>query len=555
MEPESPPIGPSRMTQARSGPDTEQLPIAADALGAIWAGRRRRKVPWTIVVVVVVVAAIVLVITDPFAVGSGQRQARSNSPRGTGLYTVTRRGLSSQTQVAGTLGYAGTYTIVPPSGASAQQVAEAQQAVAEDRQALTSDEQSVADTSTTGDQQVAAAQADVNAASATLRSDQAKEAQDCTGTGAASAVCDQDTQKVSEDQTALTQASQQLASSQASAASSQHQAQAKVAVDQVKLAGDQTALTSLQATAVNPGTTYTSLPNVGATIEEDQPVYSVSDEPVPLLYGSIPAYRAFTVGMSDGTDVGELNRDLIALGFGTGLTQSNHYSTATAAAVGRWQAALGLPQSGGILLGQVVFEPGPIRVTSVAASVGQPVASTSGGGGGGAAGGAVLVATSTTRQVSIALDTSQQSQVAAGDKVTITLPDNQTTPGVVSSVGTVATAPPSSSAGTGRPGTGGGNPPTVTVLVEPTDPAATGTWDEAPVDVTITTGRVVNVLVVPVAALLAQTGGRYAVQVAGAGGAYRLVRVRLGLFDDADGLVQVTGSGLAAGQRVVVPAA
>jgi hypothetical protein len=32
------------------------------------------------------------------------------------------------------------------------------------------------------------------------------------------------------------------------------------------------------------------------------------------------------------------------------------------------------------------------------------------------------------------------------------------------------------------------------------------------------------------------------------------VPVDLGLFDDADGLVQVLGSGLKAGQRVVVPA-
>jgi hypothetical protein len=32
------------------------------------------------------------------------------------------------------------------------------------------------------------------------------------------------------------------------------------------------------------------------------------------------------------------------------------------------------------------------------------------------------------------------------------------------------------------------------------------------------------------------------------------VAVGLGLFDDARGLVQVTGAGLAAGQRVVVPA-
>jgi multidrug efflux pump subunit AcrA (membrane-fusion protein) len=92
------------------------------------------------------------------------------------------------------------------------------------------------------------------------------------------------------------------------------------------------------------------------------------------------------------------------------------------------------------------------------------------------------------------------------------------------------------------------------VLVSPTDPTATGTWDQAPVNVTITTGSVTNVLVVPVNALLVQSGGGYALEVAGADGARHLVPVTLGLFDDADGLVQATGSGLAAGQRVVVPA-
>jgi hypothetical protein len=58
-----------------------------------------------------------------------------------------------------------------------------------------------------------------------------------------------------------------------------------------------------------------------------------------------------------------------------------------------------------------------------------------------------------------------------------------------------------------------------------------------------------------VAALLAQSGGGYAVEVAGtsAGATNHLVTVSLGLFDDADGLVQVTGAGLAAGREVVVP--
>jgi hypothetical protein len=62
-----------------------------------------------------------------------------------------------------------------------------------------------------------------------------------------------------------------------------------------------------------------------------------------------------------------------------------------------------------------------------------------------------------------------------------------------------------------------------------------------------------DALVVPVAALLAQSPGGYAVEVVEAAGSRQLVAVSLGLFDDSDGLVQVTGSRLAVGQRVVVP--
>jgi hypothetical protein len=139
--------------------------------------------------------------------------------------------------------------------------------------------------------------------------------------------------------------------------------------------------------------------------------------------------------------------------------------------------------------------------------------------------------------------------VAVGNKVTITLPNNRTTPGVVSSVGTVATCPPNS----GGQATGSCASPTIIVDITPSDPAATGTWDQAPVRVGITSASIPSALVVPVNALLAQSTGGYAVEVVGAAGVRRLVPVTLGLFDDADGLVQVTGSGLAAGQDVVVP--
>jgi hypothetical protein len=174
--------------------------------------------------------------------------------------------------------------------------------------------------------------------------------------------------------------------------------------------------------------------------------------------------------------------------------------------------------------------------------------------------------TSTARQVQVALDSSQQTEVAVGDKVGITLPKNHTTPGVVSSVRAVATCPSSSgssgssssSAAPGKDtcssGSSGSVTPTITVDITPSDPAATGRWDQAPVQVGITTASVHGALVVPVTALLAQSDGGYAVEVVGGRASNHLVPVSLGLFDDADGLVQVTSSRLAAGQEVVVPA-
>ena len=545
-----------------------RAPWAIAPAGWRW---RRRKAAWAIGVVAVLAAGgVAVAVTRPF---TSQRAVADNTDA-TGTYTVTRQDLFSQNQEPATLGYAGSFNIAAPSGASAQQVAQAQQAVTQDQQTLSADEQYESDASAADDQAIAADQTNVSTDQSTLSSDQATESRDCAGSGASSSACSQDQQKVSQDQTQLTQAQQQLDSARSTATLDHDQNQAKVQSDKTTLQGDQATLASLQATEVDPGTAYTWLPDVGAVIKEDDPVYSLSNEPVPLLYGAIPAYRAFYVGMSDGADIGELTRDLITLGYGEGLTKSNHYSAATAAAVERWQKARGLPATGEILLGEVVFEPSPIRVTSVTPSVGESVgggggngtgaggsgtggSGTGAGGSGGGGGGTVLSATSTVRQVSIALDASQQSEVAVGDQVTITLPNNQTTPGVISSVGTVAASPPDDSGSSGSSSSdnsgSGSSSPTITVLVNPTDPAATGTWDQAPVNVTITAGAVTDALVVPIDALLAQTNGSYAVQVVGAGGTRRLVPVSLGLFDDASGLVQVTARGLAAGQKVVVP--
>jgi hypothetical protein len=302
---------------------------------------------------------------------------------------------------------------------------------------------------------------------------------------------------------------------------------------------------------------YTRLPELGQVISQGQELYRVNDSPVVLLYGSTPAYRTLSAGAT-GTDVAELNANLVALGYATSSQlagTSASFGSATATAVNKLQAAVGVTRNGMLTLGQAVFEPTAVRVTILSAQVGGSTQT----------GQTVMQATSTSRQVQMALDASQQTDVAVGDRVTITLPNNRTTPGVVSTVGTVATCPSSAGPGGSRSGSAatgtdscasGGSAsatPTIAVDVTPSDPAATATWDQAPVRVGITTARVAGVLVVPVTALLAQSAGGYAVEVVGAGGVHHLVPVSLGLFDDSDGLVQVTGSGLASGQDVVVP--
>jgi hypothetical protein len=162
----------------------------------------------------------------------------------------------------------------------------------------------------------------------------------------------------------------------------------------------------------------------------------------------------------------------------------------------------------------------------------------------------VLTASSTARTVSLALAADRQSEVKAGDRVAITLPDGSTTLGRVTSVGTVATVPADPGGGGG-----GGSPsgPSVPVQIRLLHPGAAGRLDQALVEVAITDRTVSNVLAVNVTALLARSGGGYAVEVVASDGTHHLVSVTPGVFDDADGVVQVSGSGLAAGERVVVP--
>ncbi|GAA3628070.1 peptidoglycan-binding protein [Nonomuraea rosea] len=279
--------------------------------------------------------------------------------------------------------------------------------------------------------------------------------------------------------------------------------------------------------------TVTELPTVGQVVKAGKVLYRVDGKPVVLLFGAVPIYRSLSWG-TDGADVQQLNAALVALGHATKDEldpESDYFGRATYNALRELQDKAGLEESGSLALGQAVFVPArTIRVLKVNAVSGAQTA----------AGTVVLQASSTARQVTVELNAGRQSQVAAGDKVSITLPDGTTVPGVVSEVGKVAT--------TSDDGT------TVEVRIRPTRPKRTGSLDKAPVQVAIVTGTAEDVLSVPVNSLLALAGGGYAVEVVAAGGGHRLVGVTTGLFDDSEGRVEVTGDGLAEGQQIVVPA-
>jgi peptidoglycan hydrolase-like protein with peptidoglycan-binding domain len=275
--------------------------------------------------------------------------------------------------------------------------------------------------------------------------------------------------------------------------------------------------------------TITAIPAAGAIIERGGPLVEVDGLAVPLFYGDKPFWRPLGVDL-EGPDVRILEENLVALGYAdaSSITVDEVFTSATTAAVKRWQDAVGLAETGIVQPGDAVVRPGPVRVS-------QPIGVV-----GGASGGPVLSVTDTTREITVSLEASRQGLLAAGDAVEVVLPDGSRVDGSVASVGTVVT-PGDEMMGTSA---------SIEVIVALTDPGAAGALDEAPVEVSIVKSQATDVLAVPVEALLALAEGGYAVERVTAPGS-ELVAVTTGAF--ADGLVEVTGD-LAEGDEVVVPA-
>jgi membrane fusion protein, multidrug efflux system len=277
--------------------------------------------------------------------------------------------------------------------------------------------------------------------------------------------------------------------------------------------------------------TLTWIAPVGSTVERGQPLFKVDERPVVALYGSLPLFRPLRAG-EKGADVRQLQRNLAALGL-AGFSVDDTYTAATAVAVRAWQARLGVPQSGAIELGQVVFTPGPIRIAEHTARVGDAIDG----------GASALSYTGTAKVVTVDLEVADRPLAVEGRTATVTVPGAGAVKGSIAEVGTAATAQEAES---GTPDATGSATSDATIRVTVTigNQQALGPLDAAPVDVDLVSAERKNVLAVPVTALLALTQGGYGVQVVD-GATTRIVAVQTGMF--AAGQVEISGTGIAEG--------
>jgi peptidoglycan hydrolase-like protein with peptidoglycan-binding domain len=290
--------------------------------------------------------------------------------------------------------------------------------------------------------------------------------------------------------------------------------------------------------------TVTRLAPLGSVVHRGEELLRVDERPVVLMYGSIPMFRSLGE-RTKGADIEQFERNLAALGYG-GFTVDEEYTALTKAAVRRWQRDLGLPASGTVHPGLVVYAPRAVRIAEHLTRVGADAT------------GNVLGTSGTTRTVTVSVRPGDSGWAERGARVRVTLPDGTEIGGTVRRRGTATTARSPVGGGSAPddelaagPGEEGGGEPSVPVTIAVGRQRTLDAFDRATVDVQYVEERRRNVLTVPVTALLALAEGGYGVEIVIAPGASRIVAVRAGMF--TLGQVEVSGEGIAEGVKVVVP--
>jgi HlyD family secretion protein len=289
------------------------------------------------------------------------------------------------------------------------------------------------------------------------------------------------------------------------------------------------------------------LARVGQAVRPGQLLVEVSDRPVFVLSGAVPAFRDMVQGESGG-DIAELQAALAELGYGAGADDLGVFGPGTAAAVRQFYAAIGyrvpVVAAGGaaaaggrsqaprwlveVPMSEVMFVPSfPATVAvlpRLGATVSPPLVTLRVGG----------------LRLAGQLDPAQGGQVRAGMQVQVlSNVSGRVAVGVVSSVGQVISP-------------GNGDAPYMLVAIRPRRSWA-ASWNGQSVQLTVTSAASRGaVLAVPEAAITADAGAVTSVTVMEAGGVTRRVRVITGA--SANGLVEVTpvGGRLVGGEQVVV---
>lgn len=272
-----------------------------------------------------------------------------------------------------------------------------------------------------------------------------------------------------------------------------------------------------------PGT-ITGLPLAGDLVERGGTLFEVNGQPTMLLYGEMPAWRTLESGIT-GPDVEQLEANLVELGYGGDLTVDETWDAATAAAVEAWQEAAGMTVDGRVDLGQVVFEPDAVLVAGLEATRGANVGP----------GAPVLRVTDTDRVVTASLPAARRDGVEVGDMVEVELGDGSVADATIEEIDA---APSTAQDGSQTYG--------MRLVVGELEADVT----DGAVTLRLVRQERLDVLAVPVNALVALLEGGYAVERVNEDGLTELVAVEVGLF--ADGWVEISGD-LAEGDVVVIP--
>lgn len=125
--------------------------------------------------------------------------------------------------------------------------------------------------------------------------------------------------------------------------------------------------------------TITWIAEEGAVIEQGDVLYEVDGEPVVVMYGDVPAFRTIAdPARGDnltGVDVLQFETAIVAMGFDPDgdLTVDDEFTGLTENLVEDWQESLGVDETGAVVLGSVVFIPGPTQIISVEVTTGDVV--------------------------------------------------------------------------------------------------------------------------------------------------------------------------------------